>query len=254
MRLGLVTYQVARDWDLDTLLKVCRDSKMEGVEFRTTHRHGVEPTLDADARRMVREKCAEAGLLQLSLGTVCEFHSPDPAVVRQNIATCAEFVKLARDIGAKGVKVRPNGLPPGVEPEKTLEQIGRALRECGDFASQHGVEIWLEVHGSGTSLPANIRRIMDVCDHPSVGITWNSNPTDIQDGSVRTAYDLLRRFIRCCHITDLWNPYPWRELFSLLKADGFTGFTLCEVGTAMPPEAGTTFLRCYRRLWEELQR
>jgi len=254
MHLGLVTYNVARGWDLDTLLKICKETGMEAVEFRTTHRHGVEPTLSVDARKTVRSKCEDAGLLQVSLGTVCEFHSPDPAVVRQNIATCAEFVKLARDIGARGVKVRPNALPKEVPVDRTIEQIGQSLRECGVVAAEAGVEIWLEVHGAGTSLPVNIRRIMDVCNHPSVGVTWNSNSTDVEDGSVRKAYQLLRSFIRCCHITDLWSGYPWRELFSLLRADGYDRFLLCEVGTPMAPEAGTAFLRCYRALWKELQK
>ena len=30
LRLGLVTYNVARDWDLDTLLRICRDVGIEG--------------------------------------------------------------------------------------------------------------------------------------------------------------------------------------------------------------------------------
>ncbi|NLH99842.1 MAG: sugar phosphate isomerase/epimerase [Chthonomonadales bacterium] len=254
MRLGLVTYNVARDWDLPTILRVCKEAGLEGVEFRTTHRHGVEPTLDAARRAEVRQMCSEAGLKQLSLGTVCEFHSPDPAEVRRHVADCAAFVKLAQDIGARGVKVRPNGLPKDVPVQKTLEQIGKALNECGRIGADHGVEIWVEVHGGGTSDPANMRTIMDVCGHPNVCVTWNSNGTDVRDGSVKQAYELLGRFIRCCHITDLWSNYPWRELMALLRADRYDRFMLCEVGTPVPPEAGTLFLRCYAGLWRELAR
>lgn len=252
MHLGLVTYNVARDWDLETLLKVCQDVGLEGVEFRTTHRHGVEPTLDARGRADVKKRCADARIRQTSLGTVCEFHAPDRAVVEQNIATCEAFVKLAHDIGARGVKVRPNGLPKDVPVERTLAQIGKALAVCGKIGADHGVEIWMEVHGGGTSLPANARRIMDECGHPNVGLTWNSNPTDVSDGSVRASFELLKPFIRCCHITDLWNSYPWRELFALLNAEKYDRFTLCEVGTPIPAEAGATFLRCYRALWKEI--
>src|SRR5512147_2127841 len=83
--LGLVTYNVAKEWDLDTLLRLCREAGFEGVEFRTTHAHGVERTLTPAGRKDVRKRCADAGLLQTSLGSVCEFHSPDPAVVKQNV-------------------------------------------------------------------------------------------------------------------------------------------------------------------------
>jgi sugar phosphate isomerase/epimerase len=252
--LGLVTYNVAKDWDLDTLLRLVREAGLEGVEFRTTHAHGVERSLDAAGRAEVRKKCADAGLLQTSLGSVCEFHSPDPAVVKKNVEDCREWVLLAKDIGARGVKVRPNGLPKDVPEEKTLEQIGRALAQCGAFAKDQGVEIWVEVHGDQTKVPARMRRIMDVCSHPSVGLTWNSNDTDVTDGSVAASFALLRPFIRCCHITDLRSAYPYRELFALLDQSGFAGFTLCEFPQAVAASEGATWLRSYRARWEELKR
>jgi sugar phosphate isomerase/epimerase len=251
--LGLVTYNVAKEWDLDTVLKLCREARFEGVEFRTTHAHGVERTLTAAQRAEVKAKCAGAGLLQTSLGSVCEFHSPDPAVVRKNVEDCREWVLLAKDIGARGVKVRPNGLPKDVPEEKTIEQIGRALAECGAFAKDHGVEIWVEVHGDQTRIPARMRRIMDACSHPSVGITWNSNDTDVEDGSVAKSYALLQPFLRCCHITDLRGAYPYRELFSLLARSGFAGFTLCEYPESVPAADGAAWLRDYRERWEALR-
>jgi hypothetical protein len=163
-------------------------------------------------------------------------------------------VQLAKDIGARGVKVRPNGFPRDVPQEKTLEQIGKALAECGNFAADSGVEIWVEVHGGGTSLPGNMRKIMDLCGHRSVGITWNSNGTDLVDGSVKQGFELLKPFLRCAHINDLWGPYPYRELFSLMNGAGFDGFTLIECGFSMTAEDGVPFLKCYKALWKELMK
>src|SRR5690606_20038311 len=45
MAFGLVTYQWAKDWDLPTLIENCHQAEVRGVELRTTHKHGVEPTL-----------------------------------------------------------------------------------------------------------------------------------------------------------------------------------------------------------------
>jgi sugar phosphate isomerase/epimerase len=252
--LGLVTYNVAKDWDLETILRLVREAGLEGVEFRTTHAHGVERTLNAAERKDVRRRCADAGLLQTSLGSVCEFHSPDPAIVQKNVEDCREWVLLAKDIGARGVKVRPNGLPKDVPEEQTLEQIGRALAECGAFAKDHGVEIWVEVHGDQTKVPSRMRRIMGACSHPSVGLTWNSNDTDVVDGSVAKSFELLRPYVRCCHITDLRSAYPYRELFSLLGQSGFSGFTLCEFPDPVPAYNGAIWLADYRERWEALQK
>ncbi len=195
-RLGLVTYNIAATWDIATLLRICRAVGIGPVELRTTHRHGVELSLNAEARREVRQRFADAGVEIWGCGTTCEFHAPDRAVVQQNIDTCRQFIQLAADIGGKGVKVRPNALPRDVPVERTLEQIGRALAECGRAANDAGMEIWLEVHGTGTSLPANCHAIMRHCDHPRVGLTWNSNATDVANGSVADAFRLLRPWIK----------------------------------------------------------
>jgi len=249
-QLGLVTYNLAKDWDLPTLIRHAQEIGLAAVELRTTHRHGVEPSLTAAQRQEVRQRFADSGLTLWGLGTTCEFHSPDEAVVRQNIDTCAAFVQLAADVGAKGVKVRPNGLPEGVPGEKTLAQIGLALRQCGDFAADHGVEIWVEVHGPGTSHPPRMRAILDHCGHPQVGVCWNSNSTDVQDGSVREAFGLLRDYLRSCHINELWREdYPWRELFTLLRGARYDRFTLAEIPDS--PD-GVRLMRYYRALWREL--
>lgn len=251
-KLGLVTYNVAAGWDLATIIKNCTGAGIEGVEFRTTHKHGVEPSLTAEQRRDVKKRCADGGLIIWGLGSTCEFHSSDVAVVKKNIGTCGEFAKLAADIGARGVKVRPNGLPKGIPEEKTLAQIGAALTECGKIAADNGVEIWLEVHGKDTAEPSRIRKIMDVCTSKNVGACWNSNGSDIKDGSVKTSFDLLKDRLRSCHISDLNSKYPYRELFALFREHGYDRFTLCEYGKSIPAAEGVAFLKKYRQRWLEL--
>ncbi len=255
MRLGLVTYNIAKDWDLETLLRVCETVGLEGVELRTTHRHGVEPTLSPAERDKVRQRFEQSPVKLVGLGTVCEFHSPNPEEVRRNIEEAQRFIVLAHDIGAIGVKVRPNDLPPNVPKEQTIRQIGNALRELGEFAQGYGVEIWLEVHGRGTSDLSVIQAIMEIANHPQVGVCWNSNKEDVVDGSVKPSFALVQSWIRHAHITDLWrSDYPWRELFLLLRQAGYERFTMIELPYSMStPEDAIRLLRYYRALWRELR-
>jgi sugar phosphate isomerase/epimerase len=258
-RLGVVTYNVAAKWDLATLLKVCKAVGLGPVELRTTHAHGVEPSLGKDKRREVRKRFADAGVAVWGCGTTCEFHSPSRAEVQKQIETCKRFVELAADIGGKGVKVRPNGLPKGVETAKTLEQIGKSLVPCGKAAADAGVEIWVEVHGRGTQHPPHMKAIMEHANHPKVGLTWNSNPTDVKDGSVAGYFKLLAPWVRSCHINELYRDaagaYPYRELFGLLRGVGYDRVTLVEVARSWPDaDAGAEMLRYYKALWAELCR
>jgi sugar phosphate isomerase/epimerase len=251
-KLGLVTYNLAKDWDLATIIRNCEQTGFEAVELRTTHKHGVEPTLGKQPRLEVKKRFAESQVRLLSVGTVCEYHAPDPAVVKQNIEETKRFVELAADIGALGVKVRPNGIPKEVPEEKTLEQIGRALRECGEAAHGLGVEIWLEVHGRDSSAPWRIRRMMQAAAHPQVGVCWNSNREDVEQGSVRQSFELLKPWLRSAHINELWKKeYPWRELFGLMREAQYNRYCLAEIPETSDP---IRLMHYYRALWLELCR
>jgi sugar phosphate isomerase/epimerase len=258
-RLGLVTYNLAADWPLDTLLKVCKTAGISPIELRTTHKHGVEPSLSKDQRKEVRKKFADAGVAIWGSGSTCEFHSPKEEEVARNIEQCKQFIDLVADLGGKGVKVRPNDLPKGVPVEKTLEQIGKALIPCGKAAAAAGLEIWVEVHGRGTAHPPHIKTIMEQCGHPAIGITWNSNPSDIKDGSVAEYFKLLRPWLRSCHINEIYKDaagtYPYRELFRLMRESDYDRVTMIEVGRKAPdPDTGIEILRYYKALWSELAR
>lgn len=255
-KLGLVTYNVPANWDLPTILKVCKEVGIAAVECRTTHKHGVEPTLSADERKEVKKRFADSGVVFWGCGSVCEFHSADADVVRKNVEDCKKFVQLVHDLGGTGVKVRPNGVPKGGDEKHTFQQIGLALAQCGRAAADAGVEIWVEVHGAVTQLPKNMKAIMDHCGHKAVGVTWNSNPPDVVNKSVAESFELLKPWIKSCHINDLENDasgkYPYRELFKLLRGIGYNRYTLIEVGKSYGVEEGTEFLKKYKALWEKL--
>ena len=248
--LGVVTYQIAKDWDIDTLIANCTEVGFTGAELRTSHAHGVEVGLDQAARADVKAKFADSSVQIVGLGSAFEYDAIDSDELRANIDGTKQYVKLAADVGAPGVKVRPNKIheDDGVPRAETFEQIGLALRECGAFAKDLGVEIRLEVHGRITCEPPNIRTILDHAASDNVFACWNSNLQDRDEsGGIDTNYALLEPDIRLVHITELWNEYPWARLFELLKASGYDGFTLAEIPAA--GEDALRLMRYYRALW-----
>jgi sugar phosphate isomerase/epimerase len=244
VQLGLVTYDIARDWDLETLITKCEELGYEAVELRTTHAHGVELSLSAEQRAAVRRRFASSQVRLWGLGTTCEFHSPDPAEVERNTEETRQWIKLAQDLGAKGVKVRPNALPDGVPAEETLRQIGEALAALGPVAAAHGVELWLEVHGRGTADPRHVATIMQYVDHPAVGVCWNCNyPSDLIDGQLAPGFELLQERLLSVHLHDFHEPYPYRELFQRLLALGYDRPCLAEIQHSADPERVLRYFR-----------
>lgn len=250
MKLGIVTYMWGAEWDLPTLIKNCEATGFEGVELRSTHKHGVEPSLSKEQRAEVRKRFSDSKVTCVGPGSACEYHSVDHGVVQRNIDLTKEFVLLSEDIGGSGVKVRPNGFNKGEEEQKTIERIGLALRECGKFAADHGQEIRVEVHGNGTQKPTVMRDILKVADHPKVVACWNSNPGETMNGSLKASFDLLKdKLGATTHIHDLYDSdYPYRELFSLLKGIGYKGWCLSESPATTDP---LRVMRYYKVLFDE---
>ena len=251
--LGLVTYNLAKDWDVETIIKNCAETGFGAVELRTTHAHGVEVTLSASERREIAKRFADSPVVLASLGSAFEYDAPDPAVLKKNIEGAKEYAELARDVGASGIKVRPNRLhtEDGVPEEKTLEQIGTALREVSAFAADYGIEIRVEVHGRDTCRLPRIRKIMDYAAHDNCRVCWNSNQEDLLDGGLEANFDLVKDKISFVHMRDLYNEdYPHRRLFQLLHGIGYESWCCAEIPGSDDP---IRVMRYYRALFLALQ-
>jgi sugar phosphate isomerase/epimerase len=250
MQLGLVTYMWGADWDLPTLIKNLQQTGFAGVELRSGHKHGVEPSLDEQARQEVVKRFADSGVEFVGIGSACEYQSPDPAILKKNIEETKAFIRLCHDLGGGGVKVRPNGMPKDVPRERTLEQIGKSLGEVAAYGEGYGIDIRLEVHGPGTTDLADIKTIMDIAHHPGAKVCWNCNPEDTQPPGLETNFKLVQDRLGTIHIHDLISDYPWRELFGLLRGANFEGWTLLEEGA--PTADPIRMMKYYRLVWEQL--
>lgn len=252
-RFGLVTYQWGRALELGSLITTCERAGLRGVELRTQHAHKVEPGLSKSERAEVKRRFADSVVTLIGYGSNAEFHSADPAKVKENLELAKQYVLLMRDCGGSGVKVKPNGFPKDVPRERTIEQIGRALNEIAAFGADHGQEIRVEVHGAGTAEIPVMKAIFDIADHPNAKICWNSNQDDLKGDGLETNFNRLRpRFGRTAHVRALDSTdYPFAALLELFKSSGYEGWVLLEAHTN-PPEQLVEALIGQRALFERM--
>ena len=232
MQMGLVTYLWGQDWDLPTLIANCEKAGYLGVETRTQHAHGVEPSLSAAERKEVRKRFADSPVELLGPGTNQQYDDPEPEKLKASIEGTKAFIKLSHDCGGSGVKVKPNSFHKNVDRDVTIEQIGKSLNVVGAFAADYGQEIRLEVHGSCCELPT-IKKIMDYVDQKSVGVCWNSNNQDLQGEGLEHNFNLVKdRFGSTVHVREFnESEYPYLKLMELFVAMDYAGWILLEART-----------------------
>lgn len=251
MRMGLVTYLWGQDWNLPTLIANCDEAGYYGVETRTQHAHGVEPSLTAAERTEVKKRFADSPVELLGPGTNQHYDDPDPEKLKANIEGTREFIKLSHDCGGSGVKVKPNSFHKNVPREVTIEQIGKSLDLVGRFAADYGQEIRLEVHGSCAELPT-IKQIMDYVEQKNVGVCWNSNSQDLKGEGLVHNFNLVKdRLGSTAHVREFdQGDYPYRQLMDLFVAMDYDGWILLEARTR--PEDRIAAMIEQRELFEKM--
>ena len=251
MFFGLVTYQWGKDWDLPTLLTNCQKAAVLGVELRTTHAHGVEPSLTAKQRQEVQKRFGDSPVVLAGLGSNERFDNPDPAVVKRAIEATKKFLVLSHDVGSTGVKVKPDRFHPDVPREKTIAQIGKALHTLGDFAGGYGQKVRLEVHGQCAQLPT-IKAIMEAADHQNVVLCWNSNAQDLEGEGLEANFKLIQKHLgSTLHVRELQSPdYPYAALIKLLVQAKYAGWVMLEASSQ--PKDRVAALAAQGRLFRKL--
>ena len=233
MKLGLVTYQWGKDWDVPTLIKNCELSGIHGVELRVDHAHKVMPDLTSQQRAEVKKMFKDNSVEIVGLGTNEQYDFVDQDRLKKSIERTKEFIRLSADVGGKGVKVKPNALHKEVPTAQTLEQIGRSLSELATYARDFGQQIRLEVHGEPTQELPNIKTIMDAATDKNATVCWNCNPQDLIGQGLEYNFNLVKnRFGDTCHVRELNDPqYPYQQLMDLFKKANYKGWILLECRT-----------------------
>jgi sugar phosphate isomerase/epimerase len=233
MKLGLVTYQWGKDWDLPTLIANCEKSGLLGVELRTEHDHGVETSLSASQRADVKKRFDDSSVTCVGYGSNFDYHHADQDRVKKNIQGTKDYLKLCKDIGATGIKVKPNGLPTEVSKEKTIAQIAASLSECGKYADDLGQVIRVEVHGKLTQEIPNMKAIFEQVTEKGVKMCWNSNDQDLLSPGLEPNFKSVKKwFGDTVHIRELnVGEYPYQELMSLFVKMNYEGWILLEART-----------------------
>jgi sugar phosphate isomerase/epimerase len=252
LKLGLMTYNLARSWDIETIVRNCSETGFEHAELRTTHAHGVEVSLSTRERRDVRQRFEDAGI-KLSLASAFSYHHPDKAELRRHVEGTKEYTILAHDIGALGIRVFPNALlaDKGIPEAQTIRQIGRAAGECADFAHDYGVQIRLAVHGRGTNVVGKVKQMVDSSESPYLAINWNCDKNDTKGPGFDANFRSVQGRIGNIHLHELWDEeYPYRRFFELLRESNYQGYCDAEIPESPEP---VRLMKYYRALFLALQ-
>ncbi|WP_432149081.1 sugar phosphate isomerase/epimerase family protein [Streptomyces sp. bgisy029] len=150
------------------VVRLATEHGYEGVELRAHPDEPVHLGLSSVERADVVEEFKAAGVEILAVAGYVQVASDEDD---EEISTeLAELVKLARDLGARYVRVFPGG---GDQDEADADATAaRRLGTAAPAAADMGVSILLETHDTH-SAGADVARIVGTVGHPRIGAIWD---------------------------------------------------------------------------------
>lgn len=149
------------------VVRLAAEHGYRGVELRAHPEEPVHPGLSSLERADVVEAFKAAGVEILTVAGYAQVaaEGDDEAVS----AELAGLVKLARDLGARYVRVFPGGDQDPADADATA---ARRLGAAAPAAADMGVSILLETHDTHRA-GADVARVVGTVGHPRIGAIWD---------------------------------------------------------------------------------
>jgi len=253
MKLSFMTW-VCPDWSLSQVLAAAIRYGYDAVEPRAEadQEHGIELDTTKKARKQIRKQFEDCGTGISAIATSRRYALDAEHELAESIELTKRYVELAADVGTPHLRVFGGATPEGMDFADAKKQVAESLRECGEFAAEHGVYLCLETHDS-YSLSSDCVETVRRAGHPNVAICWDVLHPYRQGESIEEAFNNVREFVRHCHVHDATRPadggpngwemalmgtgdVPHEEAVKLLAGINFQGALSGEWIKAFPPE------------------
>ena len=187
---------------LEQIVAAAKRFGYDGIEPRldANHKHGVEVSADAPARKEIKKAIKAGGVPLCCLATSCRF--ADPASSAQQVQDALQRIDLAGDLGVQRIRVFGGGLPEGVTREQAADLVTESLRSLAARAKERKVVVCMETHDSWCD-PAHVAEVMRRVNHPNIAVNWDiMHPVRSAHVSMEDAFKTLKPWIKHIHFHD----------------------------------------------------
>jgi sugar phosphate isomerase/epimerase len=224
-------------WQWGKILDFAQANGFSAVELRGLQGNmdlPTRPEFAADRIEQSKKEVAAHGLRISCVSSSAHMHETDPEKHAAQLADARRFIDLAAALGAPYVRVFGNDTV-GTR-EQSIEHVGTALQQLGDYAGPKNVTVIIESHGGFTDSPT-LKAILEKADHPHVALLWDAHHTYVS-GKEDPAFTIeqLGKWIRHTHLKDSVKvgndvryvltgrgEVPVKKQVQLLAATGYKG-------------------------------
>tara|TARA_B100000029_G_C17475973_1_gene923787 strand:+ start:325 stop:1164 length:840 start_codon:yes stop_codon:yes gene_type:complete len=235
-----ITYTTysAPTWSIKKHIALAKHMGCNALELRNIDNKPIDPAMPATQKKDIADEIHNAGLKICVLGSDCKLAHPSRSDRHQAVHRAIEFVELAKAWKAPIVRVFGGRYQPGPSDDEANAWVAESLREVADAGDEHGIQIAIETHDA-FSTSQRVRKVLDLTNHPRVGVVWDFGHPYRLGESVAETWDLIGTKTIHVHFKDIrhsrkgrngWEPclpgtgdLPLQEMVNRLKATRYSG-------------------------------
>ncbi|HEY3319426.1 MAG TPA: sugar phosphate isomerase/epimerase family protein [Planctomycetota bacterium] len=237
MHLGLMAYQLAKDWDLETTAKMCREGKMESFEFfaEPSYKQKISLEMQPAEAKKCRKVFADNGVHIAGLAITERYDGPSVAAVKEAVARTKQYVLLAVDMGAPRLRCLGDRFHDGEPKAWTIARVSNALSEIVQYSAGLGVDIGFEMHGSFSAWEDALEVVKRV-NHPRCYLVHNSQPANTPVDDFDRVFEIIRPHLGHVHFHDLLDTkFPYKKFIRKLRDSNYEGYCSLELEPSQDP-------------------
>src|SRR5579862_8863354 len=237
MHLGLMAYQLAKEWDVDTTARMCKEGKMESFEFfaHPDYKQKVSLDMPASDAKKIRKSFADCQVNIAGLAITERYDWPNIAQVKEAVARTKQFVLLAVDMGAPRLRVLGDQLHPTEPKAWTISRVSNALTELVHYSAGLGVDMAFEMHNGFANWDDAVEVVKRV-NHPRCYLVHNSQPQNTPPEDFDRVFETIRPYIGHVHLHDLLDSkFPYKKFLCKLRDTNYEGTCSLELNPSQDP-------------------
>jgi sugar phosphate isomerase/epimerase len=231
---------------IEDMLDFCAKTGFEGVDLTGYYFPGYPAAPPDSYIFKIKRKAFRLGIDLGCTGVKNDFTWSDPAKRKEEKKLVKDWVVVAQKLGAPGLRIFGGTLSKeSFKWEERAKWITDDIRECADFAGEHGVMLALQNHNDFIKTATDVERMMTMINHEWVGLMLDigsyHSPDPYKDIETTAKYAITWQMKEKVFVNETQVDTDYNKIIDIVRKCGYRGYLPLEtLGEGDPATKITT--------------
>lgn len=231
---------LAKKITIDDVLDFCAKLGIEGVDLTGYYFPGYPEAPSDEYIFHVKKKAFRLGIDLGCTGVRNDFTWADPEKRKAEKKLVKDWIVVAQKLGAPGLRIFAGTLSKEEYPwQKRAGWIAEDIRECAEFAQNHGVMLALQNHFDFAKTADEVEKLLKMIDHEWVGLMLDvgsyHSPDPYRDIAATAKYAITWQMKEKVFVNDTQVESDYVKIIDIVKNCGYRGYLPLETLGAGDP-------------------